>query len=782
MLDGPARRRMPATRYELVREIGRGGMGRVVELIDRALGRTVAQKSCAEDDDALWAILVAEAQICAQLEHPSIVPVYDIGFDEEGRPHYTMRVVRGRTLRDALESRMEGRRGAPSLAQLLGILRQVCLAVDFAHARGVVHRDIKPENVVIGDFGEVYVLDWGIAHVLEGSDVRHDPALVVRLSSAGSPGYMAPEQAMGDAIEPRTDVFALGVVLYEILAGTQPFSDRDLSSVLARARVDLEVAPPSARNVQTASPGAFDKLAMACLSRDPQARPRGARVIADAIDAFLDAERARDEREREARGYVAEGQAARADAARLYAEAKEVSARGAALLSSAKAWEPADKKRPAWELAQRGRSLSAEAARAMARSEAAFTRAIGRVADQSDARRGLASLYWSQFLAAEEGGDADRMAQYLALARACDDGDLALELADQGTLEVASEWAGARLSLSRYERQGPLLVAKQDRDLGVAPTKEILLASGSWVVTVGDGAGRVHYPVLIRRAYRHSLRVRPAHELPEGMVVVPGGPFLALDNPGEPLSERTIPEFAVARFPVTLREYTRFLESIHDPEQRRRRSPGFGARPAPLVERGEDGGWRVADYLVEGDARKYVTRERELDLPAVEVSWFDALAYSRWLAETSGLPYRLPTELEWEKAMRGVDGRPYPMGMGRDPSFAKLRESRPEAAQPEPVGAFPLDVSPYGVRDLLGGVGDWTATFADGAPAPSLEEEGTAEAEERQAKWCGGAWSSVTPGMVPIAQRLHYRVAWVGFRVALSLDDASSLTRTPMPR
>ena len=171
---------------------------------------------------------------------------------------------------------------------------------------------------------------------------------------------------------------------------------------------------------------------------------------------------------------------------------------------------------------------------------------------------------------------------------------------------------------------------------------------------------------------------------------------------------------------------------------------------------------------------------RELDLPAIEVSWFDALAYTRWLAAETGLPYRLPTELEWEKAMRGADGRPYPMGLGRDPSFAKLRESRPEAAQPEPVGAFPLDVSPYGVRDLLGGVGDWTASFADGAPPPSLEDEGTPGAEERQARWCGGAWSMVD--IARAAQRLHYRVAGVGFRVALSLDDASSLTRTPMAR
>jgi serine/threonine-protein kinase len=775
---------LPNARYERVREIGRGGMGRVDELLDRALGRTVAQKSCVENDDALAAILIAEAQICAQLEHPSIVPVYDIAFDHDGRPNYTMRVVRGRTLRDALEDRMEGRRTAMSFAQLLGVLRQVCLAVDYAHARGVVHRDLKPENIIVGDFGEVYVLDWGIAHVLEGSDIRHDPSLLVRMSSAGSPGYMAPEQAIGERIEPRTDVFALGVMLYEILAGAQPFSDRNLASVLERARVDVEVAPPSARSPQAVSSGAFDALVMACLSRDVLKRPPSARVIADSIDAFLDAERARGEREKEARAYVAEGEAARAEYESLEARAGELRLESERTLGALRAWESAEKKADAWSLAQQARRLASDAARALAHAETAFTRAIGRVADQRDARRGLASLYWRQFLAAEDARDAERMAQCLDLARAYDDGSLALELADAGTLVIEGIPQEAHATVARFENEGPLLLARGAENLALdAP--QLRISSGSYIVVVHRGSSEIRCPLIIKRAQHHRLELRIPKEddIPEGMVLVPGGPFLAPAPAGpDRLVERELPDFAIGRFPVTFRDYVKFLGALEDPYERTKRTPGYGFKPEPLVTRRQDGTWRVTSDLFEGEARKYVPPDRELDVPAVEVSWFDARAYAQWLARTTGLAYRLPTELEWEKATRGADGRPFPMGSGLDASFAKLRESRAEASQPEPVGAFSMDVSPYGVRDLAGGVGEWTATDVGGNDIPPSTLEETED--EIQAVYRGGHWSAA-PGKLPRGpQRLHHRVGWVGFRLALSIDSlgSSSLTRTPMRR
>jgi serine/threonine-protein kinase len=248
------------------------------------------------------------------------------------------------------------------------------------------------------------------------------------------------------------------------------------------------------------------------------------------------------------------------------------------------------------------------------------------------------------------------------------------------------------------------------------------------------------------------------------------------------MSELELPDYAIGRFPVTLREYVAFLDALEAPEERRRRTPGYGEE-GPVVEK-VGGVWRITERCVEGEARKRVPIERELDLPVLEISWYDAAAYARWLARESGRPYRLPSDLEWEKSLRGADGRAFPMGNDLDPCFAKRRESRPEAVQVEPVGAFRLDESPYGVRDLAGGVGDWTSTFVDGGEAPAADAEGTA-ADERQAYWRGGTWSSTAPiAAMRYSQMLRHRVGWVGFRLAMSLDaeGSSSLEVRPMTK
>lgn len=765
---GPAERR-----YVPVRELGRGGMGLVAEAFDVALGRCVAQKTLLpESDEQHAAMLIGEAQTCAQLEHPSIVPIYDIDASEDGTPFYTMRVVPGRTLRDVLDESRDGK--GHSLAQLLGILRQVCLAVDFAHSRGVVHRDLKPDNVIVGEFGEVYVLDWGVAHVTAASKiVRSTPQPAI----AGSPGYMAPEQALGEAIDARTDVFALGVILYEMLAGERPFDDVDFRSV--RDRIARSAFEPPSHRPSSRSPAAFDALALACLQRDPAARPSSARAFVDAIDAYLDGERAREERAREASEHAAEGEAAREEYETLAAEATRLRAEADAALATIAPWAPAQQKEDAWRLAAHGERLAADAARTLARASAAFTRALGRVANHGPARRGLAALHFRQFEDAEARGDAQQSAQYLELARAYDDGDLALELANRGEIVVESDVA-ATASVARFLADGLVLRLGPERPLGPTPTVPVLLEAGSYRVRVAREGGAIDYPLLVRRArvQRVEARVRPPID---GMIVIPGGPFLALDDARPPkLGERTIGDFAIAKFPVTFREYARFLDALDDEERARRvpQSPHEG--PYLLCA---DGGWRVSPAVIEGEGRARVPAERELDLPVFAVSWYDALAYVTWLARASGAPYRLPTSLEWEKATRGADGRALPMGHHPDPSFAKLRESRSEASQPEPVGAFPLDESPYGVRDLAGGVGDWTETMGDGDAAPALGDEGT-DADTRQAVWRGGAWSTtaiVTP--MRYTQMIRARAAWVGFRVAMTLDGPSSaLVVEPMTR
>ncbi|MCA9597525.1 MAG: SUMF1/EgtB/PvdO family nonheme iron enzyme [Myxococcales bacterium] len=749
----------PKRRYRRVGVLGEGGMGQVDEVFDCVLGRSVAKKALLLDaDDHRAALLIAEAQICAQLEHPAIVPLYDLDADGDGRPYYTMRVVHGRTLRDALEA-SDARL---PLAQTLAIFRQVCLAVDYAHNRGVVHRDLKPENVVLGEFGEVYVVDWGIATVLEGSSVSRS-AEAPRV--AGTPCYMAPEQALGNDVDGRADVFSLGVMLYEILAGSRPFPGKDVRSVFARRRQNVEV-PPSRRGA--GAPTAFDALVLACLSPEARYRPGRARVIAAAVDEFLDGERARQESEREAASCTERALSALADFEALDREARQERQAADEELAELPPWKGAEEKAGAWSRAARARSLSSNAARALARAETELTRALSHVGDYAPARQALADLYFRQFRVAEVDGDEEQMAQLLDLARSYDDGALVLELANRGELCVR---ASGRVRVARYEPRGPLLATEAPIDVGPEPT---LLEAGSYVVVAETG---VRYPLLVKRAVRHELVLADAPAIPDGFVVIPGGPFLAADRAGR-LAEQELPGFAIGRFPVTIAEYVQFLDSIEDQAERARRTPS--ERGEPEVLRGLEG-WRLAEHVLEGAGGRRVPPEHHLDLPVTGIRWFDAVAYARWKSRVTGFELRLPRDLEWEKAMRGADGRPYPMAVSFDPAFAKTRDSREEPAQREPVGAFALDESPFGVRDLGGGVGDWTESTADGSPTPDPDADGT---EDTQMIWRGGTWSSARPGPgMRYSQAIRWRVAYIGFRLALSLpDEKSELVRTPMTR
>ena len=230
------------TRYRIDGEIARGGMGAVLKGRDPDLGRDVALKVLREDfrDDAdMVRRFVEEAQIGGQLQHPGIVPIYEMGTFGDRRPFFSMKLVKGDTLAQLLAARKDPGDGLP---RFLSIFESIAQTVAYAHARGVIHRDLKPSNVMVGSFGEVQVMDWGLAKVLPaaGSPTtprparsigrdghRHGPERLGRLrplvagSVLGTPSYMAPEQARGeiDRVDERADVFALGSILCEILTG-----------------------------------------------------------------------------------------------------------------------------------------------------------------------------------------------------------------------------------------------------------------------------------------------------------------------------------------------------------------------------------------------------------------------------------------------------------------------------------------------------------------------------------------------------------------------------------
>jgi eukaryotic-like serine/threonine-protein kinase len=266
-------------RYASVGELGKGGMGVVRACRDEHLGRVVAIKALLGQhlpDREQLDRFIREARIQAQLEHPSIVPVYDLGV-ADGTPFLTMKRIRGTTLDGVLSALREGTEGARDrypLRRLLTTFGAVCQTIDYAHSRGVVHRDLKPANVMLGDFGEVYVLDWGVAKIVGDPERSGDPIvdpgeMTVAGAVVGTPDYMAPEQRRGDheAIDARTDVFALGALLFEIIT-----LDRFATKRLA---IDESVPP--------------ELLAIATKASSPNPNDRfpSARALYEAVDRFL---------------------------------------------------------------------------------------------------------------------------------------------------------------------------------------------------------------------------------------------------------------------------------------------------------------------------------------------------------------------------------------------------------------------------------------------------------------------------------------------------------------
>ena len=327
LIERLGERRTVASRYRILEHVASGGMGAIYKVWDEDLRRTLAMKvalvsepsrpsgSGAADSQSLGRFL-EEAQVTSQLDHPGIVPVHELGRDGEGRVFFTMRLVRGRDLGEVFSLVGEEREGW-TRTRALGVLLRVCEAVSYAHTKGVVHRDLKPANIMVGRFGAVYVMDWGLAKV-KGREDRRDirparsmertsivrtvraeerdldpqaPLVTMDGSVVGTPVYMPPEQALGevDRVGERSDVYSLGAILYHLLAGRMPYvTPGARASAYTVLRWVISGPPRALTEIASDIPPELVAICEKAMAREREERYASVAALADDLRAYLE--------------------------------------------------------------------------------------------------------------------------------------------------------------------------------------------------------------------------------------------------------------------------------------------------------------------------------------------------------------------------------------------------------------------------------------------------------------------------------------------------------------
>ena len=788
------KREHPATpeRYRIDGLLGEGGMGRVYKAHDAVLGRSVALKVLRPELSINARFLErfgAEARATAQLSHPGIVPVFELGELPDGRRFFTMEVVEGRTLGQVFDD------ASLSLRRKVELLRRAAEAVAFAHSRQVLHRDIKPANVMVGRFGQVKVLDWGLVRVGDQSLLEPSAAAAPEMTRAGevsgTPAYMPPEQARGEPVGTAADVFALGAVLYRLLHRASPYPGSTGSQILDQLRRDETPSPSQ-------GPEALQALCAQSLQAHPLDRPKDAGAFVAALAEWLENAQA----QARARARLEQAQSLEEKLRELQEQERDLERLASQAGHALKSWSPIEDQRALWALEDQIQSLSQQTQLAEVQYINAVRAALNE-ADLDAAHQALADHYKARHAQADREREVAQAARALELLGIHDRGPHQDYLAGWGWLDLDTEPRGATVTAYRYVERERRLVPKRIGVLGQTPITGMRLEHGSYLLRVeSPGCEVLELPVKIERGQRWSnlppekhpragdprVRLHPTGTLSPDEVRVAGGWFRS----GDPLAKDGLPwrqiwvdDFAMAKVPVTNADYILWLDELVEQGQE---DQALAHAPRSMPHAGNTDG--TLYYGRKQDGRFELVPDEQGDVwgaqwPVLLISAISARDYAAWKAKQLRQSWRLPMELEREKAVRGVDGRIYSWGDSPQATYSTNREGRRGRAVPVDVGSSETDISPYGVRDGCGNVREMCLDRR--RPDHPLLEEGWArlpplltEVEREDpsnADWGvlrGGVWS-VGIRLCRTGQRsfypLNHRSSLLGLRLARSLKD-----------